>query len=159
MPATSSALGLADLALTWSDAKGSADLSLVDDDLAVDISMETAVLLSLFIDRRAFDDDALPTGDPDDRRGWWGDAFADNEGDKIGSRRWLLDRAKMTPDLPRQLEAYDREALAWMIEDGVASSIDIVIDVVAPGKLFETITINRPGRDAISFRYSHVWDT
>jgi hypothetical protein len=55
--AVSSAVQLADLALTWSEKTGDADLSLIDSDLASDRGLETAVILSLFLDRRAEDDD------------------------------------------------------------------------------------------------------
>jgi phage gp46-like protein len=72
MSATSSAIQLADLALTWDEQQGAADLALIDNDLASDRGLETAVLLSLFTDRRAQPDDVPPSGDPADRRGWCG---------------------------------------------------------------------------------------
>src|SRR4051812_11864908 len=101
MPAASSALQLADLALVWDESNGSADVALIDSDLASDAALETAVMLSLFLDRRAQPDDAPPSGDPNDRRGWWADQFADTEGDLVGSRLWLLDRSKLTGDTRR----------------------------------------------------------
>ena len=69
MGATSSAIVLGDLSLTWSNDTGDADLSLIDSDLAVDRGLETSVLLSLFLDRRAEPDDKPPSGDDNDRRG------------------------------------------------------------------------------------------
>lgn len=159
MGATSSALQIGDLALTWDNTRGFADLSTIDSDLASDVGMVTAIILSLFCDRRAFDDDTPPSGDPDDRRGWWADQFADSEGDKYGSRLWLLDRSTFGNDLNRLAEEYSREGLAWMIDDNVASSIDIEIDTATTGTLLIGGTINRPGRDAVSFRFAHVWDS
>jgi phage gp46-like protein len=156
--ARSSALGLADLALTWSNAIGSADLSMIDNDLASDAGLETAVLLSLFTDRRAKKDDVPPSGDPNDRRGWWADQFADIEGDLIGSRLWLLDRAKRTPETARLAEEYVREALAWMLEDRVAASIGVTIDISARDTMLITVTLQRPGRDAVAFRFGRAWD-
>ena len=44
-------------------------------DLVAEGSLRTAVILSLFLDRRAEDDDILPNGS-DDRRGWWADTVA-----------------------------------------------------------------------------------
>jgi phage gp46-like protein len=58
--ASSSALQLADLALVWSNTLGDADLAMIDSDLASDRGLETAVLLSLFTDRRAEPDDVPP---------------------------------------------------------------------------------------------------
>lgn len=156
MPAASSALQLADLALVWDESNGSADVALIDSDLASDAALETAVMLSLFLDRRAQPDDAPPSGDPNDRRGWWADQFADTEGDLVGSRLWLLDRSKLTGDTRRDAELYVREALQWMLDDLVVSSIDIEID--AATSLPIGVTLHRPGRKAVSVRFAHVWD-
>lgn len=157
MPATSSALQLADLALVWGN--GSADLSMIDSDLASDAGLETAVILSLFTDRRCEDDDETPSGDVNDRRGWWADQFAVVEGDKFGSRLWLLDRSKITNETALKAEQYDREALAWMIEDRVVESIDVEADIkTIPGDLLHAVTLHRPGREALKLRFAHVWD-
>lgn len=116
----------------------------------------TALLLSLGADRRAEDDDGIPDG-TEDKRGWWGDQFAETEGDKIGSRRWLLDRAKNESNLPALLETYDREALAWLLEDKVARQVDVA--VVADGeRLLEDVVIWRPGaEDPATFKFAWVW--
>lgn len=158
MPATSSAIALADLALTWSNATADADLSMIDQDIASDAGLETAVLLSLFTDRRADDDDVPPGGDPTDRRGWWADQFLPVEGDRIGSRLWLLDRSTLTGETARLAEEYVREALAWMLEDLVVSGIDVTIDTSTRGAMFIDVALQRPGKDAVSFRFAHVWD-
>jgi phage gp46-like protein len=162
MPATSSTLGLADLALVWDETLGSADLVMIDSDLASDPGLETAVLLSLFTDARAANDDVPPSGDPTDRRGWWADQFSTVEGDKIGSRRWLLDRSKFTNETAIVLKEYDTEALQWMIDDGVASSVDIttaLATVRGSPRINETIVINRPHGSPLTFRFAHVWDS
>ena len=157
MAATSSAIQLGDLALTWDAQQGAADLSLIDCDLASDRGLETAVLLSLFTDRRAQPDDVPPSGDPADRRGWWADQFAAVEGDLIGSRLWLLDRSVNSHETVRRAEEYVREALAWLIEDRVVSTIDVQIETTAQSLLIG-VALQRPGRDAVSFRFAHVWD-
>lgn len=154
----SSALGLADLALVWSIDAGSADLAMIDSDLASDAGMTTAVLLSLMLDRRAANDDVPPSGDPADRRGWWADEFADVEGDLIGSRLWLLDRSKLTAETGRLAKEYVLEALKWMLDDKVVSSIDVTIDLATRGSMLIGLTLQRPGRKAISFRFAHVWE-
>lgn len=157
MPATSSALQLADLALTWSITIGDADLSLIDSDLASDAGLETAAMLSLFTDSRAQPDDKPPSGDPNDRRGWWADEFAAIEGDLFGSRLWLLDRSTLSRETMRRAEEYAREALAWMLEDRVVSGVDVAIET-AVDRMFIGVTLSRPGREAVSFRFAHVWD-
>lgn len=157
MTAISSAIQLGDLALSWDVHQGVADLVVLDHDLASEPGLETAVLLSLFTDRRAQPDDEPPSNDPNDRRGWWADPFAAVEGDRIGSRLWLLDRAVNSHETARRAEEYVREALAWMIEDRVVSRIDVAIDTVGQ-RLRIGVTLQRPGLDAVSFRFAHVWD-
>lgn len=154
---SSSALGLADLALTWDVDSSTADLSMIDDDLASDEGIRTAVILSIFVDRRASNDDVPPSGDDTDRRGWWGDEFADVAGDRIGSRLWLLDRSSRTSEVVRLAELYVREALAWMIEDRVASSVDVQIETTVD-RLLISVTLSRPSRDPIALRFARAWD-
>jgi phage gp46-like protein len=152
--ASSSALQLADLALTWDVALGAGDLSLIDSDLASDRGLVTAVLLSLFTDRRAEADDQPPSGDPRDRRGWCLDQFGV---DLIGSRLWLLDRAKRTNESTLRATEYVREALQWMIDDRVVSAVEVSVTATARGLTIE-IGLQRPDRDAVSFRFAHTWE-
>lgn len=156
--ARSSALGLGDLALVWDTAAGSADPVLIDSDLASDRGLTTAALLSLLTDRRAEPDDQPPSGDARDRRGWWADQFAAVEGDRFGSRLWLLSRSKRNNETVLRAEEYVREALAWMIEDRVVASIDVQIETTKTALLF-AVGLQRPGRDPVSFRFAHVWDS
>jgi phage gp46-like protein len=155
--ANSSALQLADLALTWSNASGNADLSMIDSDLASDRGLETAVILSLFTDRRAEDDDVPPSGDATDRRGWWADRFADVEGDKIGSRLWLLNRGKRVNETRLRTKEYIREALQWMLDDKVVDSIDIVVETNGEQLAF-SVGLQRPSGDRVTLRFAPSWD-
>lgn len=142
------------MALVW--ASGSADLAVAADDVLSDEGLQTAVALSLFTDRRAEDDDSLPAEDGD-RRGWWADEFAERAGDRIGSRLWLLDRSTQRDDVLREAEEFDREALAWMIEDRVTDRIDVAV-TADHGGLVHAITIYRPGGTQVSFRFARPWD-
>jgi phage gp46-like protein len=157
--ANSSALQLADLALVWSNATGAADLAMIDDDLASDRGLITAVLLSLFTDRRAENDDIPPSGDSSDRRGWWADQFADIEGDRIGSRLWLLDRSTLTNETLLRAQQYATEALQWMLDDKVVAGIAITVTRMdAPDGILIAGELVRPGRDSVSFEFAHCWD-
>lgn len=155
--ANSSAVQLADLALVWSNETGTADLSMIDLDLASDRGLMTAMVISLFTDRRAETDDVPPSGDTKDRRGWWADRFADVEGDLIGSRLWLLDRAKRTKETELRAKEYALEAWAWLIEDRVVESVDVTVEVTAKDLIFAG-ALNRPGRDPVTFRFAHTWE-
>ncbi len=123
--------------------------------LAADTGLETAVILSLFTDRRAHGDDILPSGD--DRRGWWADAHADVEGDRWGSRLWLLARSKQMPDVLRRAEEYAREALQWLIEDRVMQSVQCRAEIVRTGVLGLTVVMTRGNNLAVRYRFEIFW--
>ncbi len=162
-PAPGSTTVAGDLALGWSNTSGDGDVALVANlageatDLSSDRGLMTAVVLSLFTDRRAEPDDVPPSGDPNDRRGWWGDQFAEVEGDRIGSRLWLLDRAKRTNETALRAKEYSREALAWMLEDRVVTRVDVDVTMTAVA-LQIAIGLHRPGRDPVNFRFAQRWD-
>lgn len=106
--------------------------------------LQSAVLISLLTDRRADPDDQLPDDDgrpkaiPADRRGWCGDALSD---DRIGSRLWLLVREKQTEETRQRAIFYAKEALQWLIEDGLASEVAIEAEWEGIGRLNMLITI------------------
>lgn len=147
---------MSDIGLTWITEEGGADFAVAGNDLVVDDGLETAVFLSLFTDRRAEDGDVLPTGEQD-RRGWWGDAFPVVDGDRHGSRLWLLARAKELPDTLTRAEEYAREALAWLTEDRVAERVEVAAVVESRGVMRLTVTIYRPRVDVVTYRYDYVW--
>jgi len=122
------------------------DLKLGAAGLEQDDDLTTCVLVSLFTDRRARADDPLPAGAGDDRRGWLGDALATIEGDRIGSRLWLLKREKQTNETKRRAITYCREALAWLIDDNLATQIDIAAEWLPDrdGILGVDIVVRRP---------------
>lgn len=148
---------MTDIALTWDAADGAADFALSAGDLLSDDGLETAVLLSLFTDRRAEDGDVLPDGETD-RRGWWADAFPVEDGDHFGSRLWQLARSKRTPETLRRAEEYAREALAWLLEDKVAGRVDVTAEALAGDILGLGVTIYRPTSDVAQYKFNYTWD-
>lgn len=122
------------------------DIALGAYDVATDDGLRTSVQLSLFLDRRAEDDDAV---EDDDRRGWHADP-------RRGSRLWLLARAKETPDTLARAKTYTEEALAWLVEDGVARSVTVEAEWIGRGRIGLRVTIERAqdGRWEEVFRYS-----
>ncbi len=145
---------MTDIALAWGDFEAS--LTVVGDDLATDEGLETAVIISLFTDRRADESDILPLGEAY-RRGWWGDTYPEIEGDKIGSKLWLLSREKQLPEVMRRAEQYARESLQWLIDDKVATDVTVIATNPSMGVLFLQIDITRPAGNAITFRYDYNW--
>lgn len=138
---------MTDFALAAGD--GVLDLVFADGDLVVDESLVPAVLVSLLTDRRAEPSDLPPDGSAD-RRGWWADAYLEG-GDRHGSRLWLLDRAKeLTAEVARA-RRYAEEALAWLVEDGVALAVTVTPVVPARGVLQLKIAITRQDGTADEF--------
>lgn len=146
-----------DILLAFDDERHGGDIRQIAGDLATDTTLRTAVVVSLFTDRRARDDDALPAGAGDDRRGWWGDLLPPVEHDQIGSRLWLLAREKQTREVVARAREYAEEALAWLVEDGVADRVEVRADIVRTGVLGLHITIHRP-QGAEEYRYHYVWE-
>lgn len=146
---------MTDLALFWDNALFGADLALVDGQLATDDGLRTAVIISLFTDRRAEPDDELPEPGAD-RRGWWADDIAEVDGDRIGSRLWLLRRAKFTGAVIGRARDYAREALAWLIEDGICRTVDVEAVGIRPDTLAITVAIVRPSGQR--GRFDFTWD-
>jgi phage gp46-like protein len=133
------------------------DLAIENNDLAVDDGLNTAVMLSLFLDARAEDDDILPDGKTD-RRGWWGDEFSEVPGDRWGSRLWLLERMKPTPENFNLAEEFARESLAWMVRDAVAAAVDAEV-TFDEGQFLLSVSIERPeGGENVNFRYGLNWE-
>ncbi|MBM6441812.1 phage GP46 family protein, partial [Lacticaseibacillus rhamnosus] len=103
--------GAGDIATVWVTNLSEADWVLNGPQLLAGNNLDTALFISLLTDRLASADDKIPDG-TNDRRGWWGDT---GEAYPIGSRLWLLGRAKLTPATGPQCETYIKEALQWML--------------------------------------------
>lgn len=142
-----------DIALRFDAEAKFFDLAMEDGDLATDEGLETAVMLSLYTDRRAEEDDTLPDG-TNDRRGYWADAYNDR---LHGSRLWLLDREKELDNVPRRAEEYAREALEWLIEDEVASEVIAEATNVRRGVLLLRIQIRRGDQSTLERQFEYVW--
>lgn len=140
-----------DYALAYDTQAGLLDMSLAGSDLAGDDTLKTAVLLSLTTDRQAQDHE-VATGE--DRKGWWADAYASTEGDLFGSRLWLLARTKQLQSTQVRARDYAREALQWLVDDGLASSVEVTAMTPRIGWLVLDISI---GLNGSRRRYRFEW--
>lgn len=96
--------------------------------LAATASIASAIVISLFTDRRA------PEGwrpEIQDRRGWWGDAIeAEGEAlDPLGSWLWLLENEVVSSNTLALARAYAEAALAWLVSDRVAARVEVVSEI------------------------------
>ena len=115
-----------------------------------------AVVMSLFTWRRANADDDLPG---DLRMGWWGDSFPTVANDRIGSRLWLLSRAKLVPETAARAKEYAEEALQWLIDDAVAARVDVQAERIGLSTLAVACQIYKVGgRVPVDIRFTNVWE-
>jgi len=114
-----------------------------------------AVVMSLFTWRRANPDDPLPG---DQRMGWWGDTFALVPNDRIGSRLWLLSRSKLLPETVALAKEYAEEALRWLVDDGVASRVDVRAERQGLSTLAIGVRVYKSdGTVPVDIRFTDVW--
>lgn len=148
---------MTDIRIEW-DADGAprGDLVLESGDLATDDGLETAIVASLFTDRRALPSDPLPAGH-EDLRGWWGDVVPAAEGDQTGSRLWLLAREKRTADVLNRAREYTREALQWLLDDGVATRLEVDVEYINSDWLALLVGVYQPDGQRLDGRYLYNW--
>lgn len=133
---------------------GQFGVQLSGNDLLADDGLETAVIISLFSDRR-LPDGQQPNDGTDDPRGWWGD-IGDADGVLLGSLMWLLWREKMLPETVARARDYCRQALQWMVDDGIARTVTVTAERAGVYQISVGIEIIRPKGDAL--RYAYLWD-
>lgn len=140
------------------------DWAIAAGDLAVDDGLDTAVAISLWTDRLANADDVIPDG-TGDRRGWGGDAYlpllASGAPDHIGSRLWLLSRALEILETAQRAQAYCREALQWLLDDGVAASVTVPLPTfprMGAMQIINDIAQQTAAGATITRRYTSLWD-
>lgn len=133
-----------DLALIYDPNTYEFDLAVDGPDLAAEDSLVSAVMVSLFCDRLA---QTYEVGQGEDRRGWWADSLTDGQ-QLTGSRLWLLERSKQLISVVKLAEQYCQEALAWMVEDGIVSAVNVTAFAMRPGVLAALIhfTLNGTSR-------------
>lgn len=146
---------MADASMVMTENGG--ELVLSGFDLARDDGLETAVIISLFTDRRA-SPEQIPVELPqDDLRGYWGDISNATPSDQTGSQLWLLAREKQLPQVLGRAQQYCREALTWMIEDLVATRVEVTAEFIAQGWMLILVDIFRPTGSPVRYRFNYEW--
>jgi phage gp46-like protein len=130
-------------------------------------ALASAVIVALGTNKRANADDILPNDEDDtDRRGWWADENAELiwNGWPIGSRLWLLDRAKITGFEARQgstlarVDSYIREALQPFIQRQIVSRVDVTVTRTALQTIVANIMLYRGPLPTIQLQYQSLWN-
>lgn len=150
-----------DIKILWDSGLMEGDLSFENEDLVREDGLETALIISLFTDRRAREDDILPDTDNLDKRGWWGDlASPEVEGDQIGSRLWLLERSKTEEEVLVRAKEYIKEATDWLIDDGVAEDIEIEVErqgTEGNDRLAFKVSVLKKSGTTETYKFEPVW--
>lgn len=140
-----------------------ADLSLNDDgvydftldsegDILTKNFLDTAILVSLFTDRRA---SASEVPSSHRRRGWIGNESTPNF--EIGSKLWLFEQARLSRGVLNEIVSAAREALKWMVDDGIALAVDASAEFSLNSTIGLTITLSRPN-SKVEHRYFELWE-
>lgn len=136
--------------------QGLFDLPVRKGDLVGDDSLGTEIMVSLFTDVRAEKDELPP--EYSDLRGWWADALLALQGDEqgTGSKLWLLRRQKQMEAVLVRAESYARSALQWLMDEGLASAVNVTAENPVPGTLTLTVSITRASPSVVQ-RTTDVW--
>ena len=127
--------------------------------------LATAVTVALMTDALAGPDDELPDSRDTDRRGWWGDADAEEiwDGWPIGSKLWLLARTTITGVKARkgattvQVEDYIREALQPFLDRKITTRLDVSVVRAGVERLTARIVMYRGDQRLLDLRYADLW--
>jgi phage gp46-like protein len=119
-------------------------------DLSRGSDLYTAILISLFTDATAADDDTIADGS-DDPRGWWAGA--------IGSKLWLRERSRATQSLLAVVKNDIEQALAWLIADDVVAGIEVTTEYTRPALLGAQVVLKRRDGTRAALRFSRLWET
>lgn len=122
-----------------------------DGDILTDDFFDTALLMSLFCERRA---DASEVPESHRRRGWVGNESTPDF--EIGSKLWLYKQARATRTALRGIETVALNGLQWFIDDDYAVNITTVAALIS-GSITLTIPIDRPG-SKVEKRFFELWD-
>lgn len=148
---------MTDIILKIPEGKIEFDISVSNADLMTGDGLMTAVFISLFTWARAKPDDELAEASP--KFGWWGDQLAEDKNQHLGSRLWLLQRKKLTQETINLAVDYIKEALAWMVQDGVVGNIDVIAEKNGLYELDIKIILYRNGAQMAEMRFSKLWQT
>jgi phage gp46-like protein len=128
-------------------------------------ALATAVIVALGTDALASPEEVLPDPDSTDRAGWWGNLDAAElwGGWDIGSKLWLLKRAKIAP--PEALEGstlqrvdqYIREAIQPFLDRRIASRMEVFVARTGRDRIGAVIRLYRGPTIEIELRYQILW--
>lgn len=119
------------------DTDGIYDLVIENGDFKKTAGLDSAIITSLFGDRRAEPDEVA---DPMKRRGWCGTQNTpDKQGNK-GSGLWLREQSRIDSETIEFLRMEAHQSLHWMITDKIVKKFEIEV-IATPSERSVTLNI------------------
>ena len=129
------------------------DIDFTNGDLTMTRGLETAILMSLFVDARASSSE-MP--DAMRRRGWFGNKLNGYDNDEMGSKLWLLSQSRRTQNTLNLAKTYCVNCLAWLLTDKIADKIDVDVSFIPDGVEVD-ITVYRSQNKIFNASYN-LWE-
>lgn len=128
------------------------DLQLdADGDILTADAFNTALLMSLFCERRA---QASEVPAPENRRGWIGNE-SDPDGFEIGSKLWLHEQSRITKTSLQDIVTSGSNGLQWLVNDNIITSFNVYASL-SNDNILITVEIYRPNSE-VEYKYFNFW--
>ncbi len=102
------------------------DILFENGDFKLTDGLDTAILMSLLIDKRADESEVF---EPELRRGWIGNEQNEDEDYDIGSKLWLIYQARANQNTLNRAIDYAKDGLIWMINDGLIKDVQVTGEI------------------------------
>lgn len=137
---------------TLSSTNAEFDLIFDNDQFTRD-NLKDAVIMSLFC-WSAVPDDAVKNGL---QYGWWAEYFRN----PVGSILWAFQREKNTPEIIPRIQQAVEDCLHWIITDGIAAGINVVVQKNTYNPQIIDIYINIVKQDGniVNYNFNDIWNT
>lgn len=150
---------IGDIRLTYDVYEQYVDFILADRDVERDAGLETAMMITLLTDKQADIEDELPD-ESGYRGGWFGDAIPVVADYKIGTKLWLLQRAKTISEIPARAKEYLKDGFQWMVDDGIVQAVNIIVERRRDLKttLSFALSFVKPEGQTIFYKFYYNWE-
>lgn len=130
------------------------DISFTNGDFTKLGGFDTALQISLMVERRASESEMKA---PERRRGWCGNEANGFDDFEYGSKLWLLEQARATQTTLNNAKTYTQDALQWLIDDG---HLDLIrVDTEYNDNMALIINVEFVRRNNIVFSRSYnLWE-
>ncbi|MCK5127650.1 MAG: phage GP46 family protein [candidate division Zixibacteria bacterium] len=140
-----------DVSLT--DEKGYYDFSWTESgDISTEQSLDTAILMSIFNEVRA---SSAEVPESNARRGWLGNQST--PGFEQGSKQWLFGQERLTGSVLAELGPVVRNGLQWLIDDGIAVSVEVGNARIINGAVTIEVLLGRSG-SVVEKKVYELWE-